>query len=87
MSRCRHMNNMRRVLRRYRRRRVNITLQHGECRQLRNVKIKRVCKDVVLVKRHHTRCIYIKICCICAVTPICRDECCHHKHRDNNDCC
>ncbi|AAK78257.1 hypothetical protein BJV85_004032 [Clostridium acetobutylicum] len=85
MSKCKHMNNMRRVLRRYKRRRVNITLQQCGCKELKHVKIKKVCRDVVLVKKHHDKCIYIKICCICTVDPVCDCDC-EHDHFDE-DCC
>lgn len=84
MSRCRHMNNMRRVLRRYKGRKVDLTLQQCSCKELKHVKIKRVCKDIVLVKKRHERCIYIKICCICTVDPVCECNC---KHDDHDDCC
>lgn len=82
MSRkCKHMENIRRVLRRLRGRRVTLLLE--QCKKLENVKIKKVCRDVVLVK-HHDECIYVNICCICAVTPEC--ECCHHHHHHDDDC-
>lgn len=88
-KKCKHMENMRRVLRRYRGRKVTLLLQ--QCKRLEDVKIKRVCRDVVLVK-HHGKCIYVKICCICAVTPKCECECCHHHHEHEDcgceqDCC
>jgi|GEM_PF-4744742 len=82
---CKHMENIRRVLKRYRGRKVTLLL--GQCKRLEDVKIKRVCKDVVLVKRHHCECSYVRICCICAVDPKC--ECCHchsHCHHHEHDC-
>lgn len=82
MSRkCKQMENIRRVLRRHRGRKVTLLLE--QCKKLENVKIKKVCRDVVLVK-HHGECIYVRICCICAVTPEC--ECCHHHHHHDDDC-
>lgn len=80
---CKHMENIRRVLKRYKHRRVTLLLQ--QCRKLEDVKIKKVCRDVVLVK-HHGECMYVRICCICAVTPKCECECrCHHHHEHH--CC
>lgn len=82
-SKCKHMENIRRVLIRYKGRKVTLLL--GQCKKLEDVKIKRVCKDVVLVKKHHGERSYVNICCICAVDPK-KCECCHCHHHHDDDC-
>lgn len=84
---CRSMENIRKVLEDHKHRRVTLILVEG--RRLENVKIKKVCRNVVLVKCHDT-CMYVKICCICVVIPKC--YCCecdehHHHHEDCKDPC
>lgn len=66
--------NIREVLRKLRGEKVTLILASGE--ELECVKIKSVRKDVILVKSENRECLYIRICCICAVETKCKCKCC-----------